>query len=64
MLEQLEAEARERDLMLRLQVGRPLGLEPAAGGGPASRQRQSLLLGEMKGWAILPPRACSSTRCV
>ena len=26
MLEQLEAEARERGLLLRLQVGRPLGL--------------------------------------
>ena len=26
MLEQLEAEARKRDLLLRLQVGRPLGL--------------------------------------
>ena len=26
MLEHLEAEARERDLLLRLQVGRPLGL--------------------------------------
>ena len=26
MLEQLEAEARDRGLLLRLQVGRPLGL--------------------------------------
>ena len=38
MLEQLEAEARDRGLLLRLQVGRPLGL-------------WSLPLEEMKGWA-------------
>ena len=52
MLEHLEAEARERDLLLRLQVGRPLGLwslrlvvaQQAANGS-------LLLLGEMKGWA-------------
>ena len=52
MLEHLEAEARERDLLLRLQVGRPLGLwslrlvvaQQAASGS-------LLLLGEMKGWA-------------
>ena len=52
MLEQLEAEARERGLLLRLQVGRPLGrwslrlvvAQQAASGS-------LLLLGEMKGWA-------------
>ena len=52
MLEQLEAEAQERGLLLRLQVGRPLGLwslrlvvaQQAASGS-------LLLLGEMKGWA-------------
>ena len=52
MLEQLEAEARDRGLLLRLQVGRPLGLwslrlvvaQQAASGS-------LLLLGEMKGWA-------------
>ena len=52
MLEQLEAEARDRGLLLRLQVGRPLGLwslrlvvaQQAANGS-------LLLLGEMKGWA-------------
>ena len=52
MLEQLEREARERNLLLRLQVGRPLGLwslrlvvaQPNAAG-------RLLLQGEMKGWA-------------
>ena len=52
MLEQLEAEASERGLLLRLQVGRPLGLwslrlvvaRPASSGS-------LILLGEMKGWA-------------
>jgi len=52
MLEHLEAEARERDLLLRLQVGRPLGLWSlrlvvAQQGASGSL----LLLGEMKGWA-------------
>ena len=52
MLEQLEREAHERNLLLRLQVGRPLGLwslrlvvaQPNAAG-------RLLLQGEMKGWA-------------
>ena len=52
MLEQLEAEARERGLLLRLQVGRPLGLWSLR--LVVARQASSgslLLLGEMKGWA-------------
>ena len=52
MLEQLEAEARERGLLLRLQVGRPLGLWSLR--LVVARQADSgslLLLGEMKGWA-------------
>ena len=52
MLEQLEAEARERDLLLRLQVGRPLGLWSLR--LVVARQAPSgslLLLGDMKGWA-------------
>ena len=52
MLEQLESEALERGLLLRLQVGRPLRLwslrvvvaQPSDGG-------RLLLQGEMKGWA-------------
>ena len=52
MLEQLESEALERGLLLRLQVGRPLGLwslrlvvaQPVDG-------ERLLLQGEMKGWA-------------
>ena len=52
MLEQLESEALERGLLLRLQVGRPLRLwslrvvvaQPGDGG-------RLLLQGEMKGWA-------------
>ena len=52
MLEQLESEALERGLLLRLQVGRPLRLwslrlvvaQPVDGG-------RLLLQGEMKGWA-------------
>jgi len=52
MLEQLESTARERGLLLRLQVGRPLRLwslrvvvaQPRDGG-------RLLLQGEMKGWA-------------
>ena len=52
MLEQLEAEARDRGLLLRLQVGRPLGLWSLR--LVVARQAPSgslLLLGEMKGWA-------------
>ena len=52
MLEQLETEARERGLLLRLQVGRPLGLWSlrlvVAQQAPSG---SLLLLGEMKGWA-------------
>ena len=52
MLELLEAESRERGLLLRLQVGRPLGLWSlrlvVAQTNDAGRL---LLLGEMKGWA-------------
>ena len=52
MLEQLEREAHQRNLLLRLQVGRPLGVwslrlvvaQPNAAG-------RLLLQGEMKGWA-------------
>jgi hypothetical protein len=52
MLEQLEAEAQERGLLLRLQVGRPLGLWSLR--LVVAQQAESgslLLLGEMKGWA-------------
>jgi hypothetical protein len=57
-LEQLEAEARRRGLLLRLQVSRPLGVawslrvgvarpsDPARVDGPLA------LLGELKGWAL------------
>lgn len=56
MLEQLELQARQRGLLLRLQVGRPLGLwslrlvvaQPAESGS-------LLLMGEMKGWAYGMP---------
>ena len=52
MLDQLETQARDRGLLLRLQMGRPLGLwslrlvvaQSTASGGVQ-------LLGEMKGWA-------------
>ena len=50
MLEQLEAEARDRGLLLRLQVGRPLGLWSLR--LVVAQQGSSgnlLLLGEMKG---------------
>ena len=50
MLEQLEAEARDRGLLLRLQVGLPLGLWSLR--LVVARQASSgslLLLGEMKG---------------
>ena len=51
MLEQLEAEARERDLLLRLQVGRPLGLWSLRLVVARQGSSGNLLLGEMKGWA-------------
>ena len=51
LLEQLELQARERGLLLRLQVGRPLGLWSlrlvVACPGPKGTAQ---LLGEMKGW--------------
>ena len=55
LLERLELQARERGLLLRLQVGRPLGLWslrlvvacPGANG-------TAHLLGEVKGWAYAP----------
>ena len=53
MLEQLETEARMRGLLLRLQVGRPLGLwSLRLVVAQKSSDGSSLqLLGEMKGWA-------------
>ena len=52
LLEQLERQARERGLLLRLQVGRPLGLWTlrlvVASPEPSGTAH---LLGEMKGWA-------------
>ncbi|MEI8250671.1 MAG: hypothetical protein WCF98_05830 [Synechococcus sp. ELA057] len=57
---QLEAEARRRDLVLRLKVGRPLGLlwtlqaavarrrPPGAAGGAGALE----LLGDLKSWAL------------
>ena len=52
LLEQLERQAHERGLLLRLQVGRPLGLWTlrlvVASPGPLGTAH---LLGEMKGWA-------------
>ena len=62
-LQRLEAEARRRGLLLRLQVGRPLGLlwslrvavarrEPP---GPGAAAGILLLLGEIKGWAWPAP---------
>jgi hypothetical protein len=62
-LQGLEAEGRRRGLLLRLQVGRPLGLlwslrvavarrEPP---GPGAAAGALLLLGEIKGWAWPAP---------
>ena len=62
-LQRLEAEARRRGLLLRLQVGRPLGLlwsvrvavaqrEPPDAAGAAGAL---VLLGEIKGWALPAP---------
>ena len=52
LLEQLERQAHERGWLLRLQVGRPLGLWTlrlvVASPGPSGTAH---LLGEMKGWA-------------
>ena len=52
LLEQLEQQARQRKLMLRLQVGRPVGLWTLRLVVARTREPGSLqLLGEMKGWA-------------
>ena len=51
MLDQLEKEARERDLLLRLQVGRPLGLWSLRLVVARSQPQSLQLLGEMKAWA-------------
>ena len=52
-LAELEAEAQRRGLLLRLQVGRPLGFAWSLRVGVARRQPQGLLLlGELKGWAL------------
>ena len=52
-LAQLEAEAQRRGLLLRLQVGRPLGLLWSLRVGVARRQGPGLvLLGDLKGWAL------------
>ena len=52
-LAELEAEAQRRGLLLRLQVGRPLGVAWSLRVGVARRQPQGLLLlGELKGWAL------------
>lgn len=57
MLEQLEAEARMRGLLLRLQVGRPLGLWSLrlVVARKSSDGSSLQLLGEMKGWAYAAP---------
>ena len=63
MLEQLEAEARDRGLLLRLQVGRPLGLWSLR--LVVAQQGSSgnlLLLGEMKGWGNSSPVGMASAR--
>ena len=52
MLDELERQARQRDLLLRLQVGRPLGLWSLR--LAVARRAESggwQLLGEMKAWA-------------
>ena len=51
MLDQLEMEARERGLLLRLQVGRPLGLWSLRLVVARSQSERLQLLGEMKAWA-------------
>ncbi len=60
-LQHLEAEASRRGLLLRLQVGRPLGLAwslrvgVARRGDPTDPAAPLLLLGELKGWALPSP---------
>ena len=49
----LAAAAEPQGLLLRLQVGRPLGLGWSLRVGVARRQEAALqLLGELKGWAL------------
>ena len=56
MLDQLETEARQRGLLLRLQVGRPLGLWSLRLVVARSEPERLQLLGEMKAWAYSAPR--------
>ena len=56
ILDQLEQEARQRDLLLRLQVGRPLGLWSLRLVVARSQSERLQLLGEMKAWAYSGPR--------
>ena len=52
MLEQLESEAQQRGLILRLKVGRPLGLFTVrVVVGSATADGRLLLQGELKAWA-------------
>jgi hypothetical protein len=59
LLVDLEAAARERGLLLRLQLGRPLGVAASLRVGVARRSEPGpggaarlALLGELKGWAL------------
>ncbi|MEB3168827.1 MAG: hypothetical protein VKK97_08860 [Synechococcaceae cyanobacterium] len=57
-LQELNAEASRRNLLLRLQVGRPLGAAWTLRVGVARRRQEGtgsgglVLLGELKGWAL------------
>lgn len=51
ILDQLEREARQQDLLLRLQVGRPLGLWSLRLVVARSQSERLQLMGEMKAWA-------------
>lgn len=52
-LEWIEQEASRRQLLLRLQVGRPAGLAWSLRTGVARRRPEGLvLLGELRGWAL------------
>ena len=55
-LDQLEQEARQQDLLLRLQVGRPLGPWSLRLVVARSQSERLQLLGEMKAWAYGGPR--------
>ena len=56
MLDQLEKQARQRDLLLRLQVARPLGLWSLRLVVARSHSQRLQLLGEMKAWDYGAPR--------